>query len=198
MTGARAAALYAVVLALSLLVFPYWAVSHVPPIHDAANLVARASSRGLELQHLRLGEYFAFLRMDLNNLLSVIFFSLASLVVGPGRTAWGWGWATLVGAWFLAARAAEARHPVERPLLVSALFFSFAPLVFRPGGLLDQRFDPAAVLAASAAVFALLVDRPLAAAWLSLLAALCKGPAVPVVALTWVAAFATGVSGRPA
>jgi hypothetical protein len=193
MTADRPAAVYAVVLGLSVLAFPYWALSHVPPIHDAAALVARASSRGLELQHLRLREYFAYLEMDLNNLLSVVFFSLASLVVGPGRAAWGWGWATLVGSWFLAARAAEARHPAERPLLMSVVFFSFAPLVFRPGGLLDQRFDPAAVLTASAAVFALLVDRPLAAAWLSLLAALSKGPAVPVMALAWIGAFVTGV-----
>ncbi|PYQ45086.1 MAG: hypothetical protein DMF77_05380 [Acidobacteria bacterium] len=195
MTGARPATVYAVLLALAVLIFPYWGLGHVPPIQDAANLVARASSRGLELQHLRLREYVAFLRMDVNNLLSVVFFSLASLVVGPGRAAWGWGWAALVGVWFLAARAAEARHPAERPLLASVVFFSFTPLVFRPGGLLDQRFDPAAVLAASAAVFALLVDRPLAAAWLSLLAMLSKGPAVSVVALAWIAAFVTGIQG---
>jgi hypothetical protein len=193
MTEARAATVYAVLLAASVLIFSYWALAHVPPIQDAANLVARASSRGLELQHLRLREYAAFLRMDVNNLLSVVFFSLASLVIGPGRTAWGWGWAVLVGLWFLAARAAQRRHPAERPLLASVVFFSFAPLVFRPGGLLDQRFDPAAVLAASAAVFALRVERPLAAAWLSLLAVLSKGPAVPVVALAWIAALVTGV-----
>ena len=193
MTGARPASVYAVVLAVSVLFFPYWALAHVPPIQDAAHLVARASSRGLELQHLRLRECAAFLRMDVNNLLSVVFFSLASLVVGPGRAAWGWGWAALVGMWFLAARAAEARHPAERPLLASVVFFSFTPLVFRPGGLLDQRFDPAAVLAASAAVFALLVERPLAAAWLSVLAVLCKGPALPVVGLAWLAALGTGI-----
>jgi len=198
MTGPRPAAIAAFVFVLLLLVstvgFHYWAVAHVPPIQDAANLVARASSRALELQHLRLREHVAFLRMDVNNLLSVVYFSLFSLVAGPGRIAWGWGWAVAVAAFFLAAAAAESHHAEERPLLATVLLFACGPLVFRPGGLLDQRFDPFAVLIVCAAAFALVADRPLAAAWLSLAAALAKGAALPVMALTWLAAMATGVT----
>ena len=185
---------FVILLLVSVTALPYWAVGHEAPVGDAGNCVARASNLGLRLQHGQFGPYWSDIRAEPNNFLSVLYFGGLSLLFGPGRAAWGWGWAAMVALWFATVCSLPSRESRRAQLCAaSTLFFACAPLVFRPGGLLDERFDPLAALLTTASA-AFLTARQLGpAAGLSLLAVLAKGPALPLNLLLWLSAFASGV-----
>jgi len=180
-------------LLASLVTFHYWARHEVPPVYDASACVSLASRFAVQVQEGGTGAAARALRRETNILASVAYFTAASLAWGPGRQAWGWGWALAV-AGLVAVALRSAPSPLGRAGTAKVLmaFLAGSPLLFRPGGLLDQRFDPLGALVLAAAAACLLERKLVAAAWLTLLAAAAKGPALPVGVLLWASLVITG------
>lgn len=182
-------------LVATIVAYHAWAPRHVPPIHDASNCVAGASNLGVALARGDLRHYWTAIRAEANKPLSLVYFSLFELALGPGRPAWGGAWGLLVVLGFAGAYGLGMGTDEKRRLLAAtALVFAGGPLMFRPGGVLDQRFDPFAALLTSGAALCLSLGRSRPAACLSLLAALAKGPALPLNVLLWMAAFLSGAT----
>jgi hypothetical protein len=192
----RAGLAFLVLLVAGLVAFHRHAPNGIAPIHDASFCVSFASSSGLLLQHGDLAGFWSVLRGEANVLLSLVYFSLASLLFGPGRPAWGWAWAAAAAGFLIGIpRLRPPGEGREALRTASILFLAGAPLLYRPGGLLDERFDPLAALLLSAAAASLAGGRRGLAAALTVAAVAAKGPALAVGALLWATALLTGAAG---
>lgn len=175
---------------LGVIYYQYWARFHICPVLDGSNCVARVSNLGLLLERNQLNDYFLKAQLDLNNFLSVIYFSIFSAFIGPGRVAWGW-------AWFFACFALVIfQINILKPQIKwQQVLFSFllllvcSPILSSSGGLLDQRLDLFSILFFLAAAASVYAQRFLLALYLSIAAIFAKGPAVPVFVIFWLSAF---------
>lgn len=192
--GSRISVLCVVFLFLLVLGHPFWSLANIAPIHDGSNCVARVSNTSLYLYQGRWGEFWEQIGGDKNELLSFSYFSMMSFIFGPGRIGWGVGWGlALLASMFsvsVLARTQQRRLVYQISWLIVLLF---APLIWRVGGLLDQRFDPFSVLLLIPALVCIFEARLFVAVVFSFLAVLAKGVALPLVLIIWTCAVVAGL-----
>jgi hypothetical protein len=180
-------------LFLSFLVYyAHWAILHICPVFDGNTCVSVTSNIGLLLER---SQFFAAAqRLDdnWNNFLSIIYFGIFSAFFGPGRIAWGWGWAgACLGCVILQIRILKNNCHWQQVILAFLIAAISTPLLATSGGLLDQRFDPFALLCLLLAAASLLAKRTMLSLFFSIAAVFAKGPALPLSILFWLSAFAT-------
>ena len=167
----------------------FWSTFAVPPIHDASNCIVRASNIGLLMSR---GDFFLIwnaLKGDLNNFLSVTYISMWNLLIGPGRIAWGFAFATFFSVWIFILVKFIRRSQYSQFFYTVSLLIVSSHLFSRSGGLLDQRFDPLSVIALTISTFFLFKSNIQGAFLFSVISIFAKGPAVPIVGLIWISAF---------
>lgn len=192
--GGRTGIFFIVFFYLLVLGHHLWSLTNIAPVHDGSNHVAQASNTGLHLYHGRWVKFWEQIGGDRNEILSSFYFSIMSFVFGPGRIGWGvgWGLALLLSMFSVSvmARTQQSRFKYQ----VSWLFvLLFAPLIWRAGGLLDQRIDPLSVLLLIPVLVCIFEARFFVAVVFSFLAVLAKGVALPLVIIIWASAILAGL-----
>jgi len=178
------------IIFLSIVYYQCWARFNICPIFDGNNCIARVSNVGLLLERHEFSGFFLKLQQDLNNFLSVIYFSIFSAFVGPGRAAWGWAWS--VACLALVIFQINVLKPTIKwwqVLLAFLLLLVCSPILSPSGGLLDQRLDLFSILFFLAAAASLYSQRLVWAFYLSIMAIYAKGPALPVFLIFWLSAY---------
>lgn len=175
---------------IGIVYYHYWSISHICPIFDGNNCVARASNIGLFLAKNQFDAAFLKLQLEWNNFLSIIYFSIFSALIGPGRAAWGWGWAFACLA-LLASQIIILKTNIKwsQVILTFLLVLICSPILSSSGGLLDQRFDLIPLLLFLAAAASVYANRLMLGMYLSIAAIYAKGPAIPVFFIFWLSAF---------
>jgi hypothetical protein len=169
--------------------YQYWARFNICPIFDGNNCVARVSNLGLLLARSQFGEFFLKLQHDLNNFLSVIYFSIFSASIGPGRVAWGWAWLVACLALVIfQINILKRQIKWWQVLLTFLLLLICSPILSPAGGLLDQRLDLFSILFFLAAAASVYSKRFFWGGFLSIAAIYAKGPALPVFIMFWLSA----------
>lgn len=167
----------------------YWALDHIAPIHDASNCVSRASNMGILLSQFRFNEAFTMALDDKNNFLALSYFGIFSSLFGPGRAAWGWAWAGALfftGLFIFRVSSVKTRAALIYAVPLTVLSSN---LVYRVGGVLDQRFDGFACLIIMASIILIYEKKISLAILFSIFAILSKGPALPIVGAMWFCAL---------
>lgn len=171
-----------------------WSLANIAPVHDGSNCVAKVSNVGIYLYQGRWAEVWEQIGGAKNESLPLAYFSMMSFIFGPGRLGWGvgWGLALMLSIFSVSALARTQQRRLKYQ--ISWLFvLLFTPLIWRVGGLLDQRFDPFSVLLLIPVLVCIFEARFFVAVVFSFLAVLAKGVALPVVIIIWASAILAGL-----